>query len=325
MRIVNFSILLTAILLVSGCSQKSPECPKCPKVTKLDCSPQEEENRKLKDEISKLEIELEKYKKLANNNFPPNAKVGKCYARVLLPSSYIYEEEKVKVSDPTEDIITIPPKYKWVTKKVLVKEAQEKIIPTPAVYETVTKKILVSPAHEEWKKFTKEECMKNPSKCGIKDTKNLDAYTGEILCRVKVPDLYKTVTTKVLKKPAGYKKIVIPAVYKTIRVKEMVEPAKIKKIKHPAQYKIIKRKIKNGEERLKWEEIVCLKFIDKTFTSKLQKTLKDLGYYKGEIDGIYGKQTKNAVTAYQKDHALSTGALTIKTVKSLGLKIDYEE
>ncbi len=37
---------------------------------------------------------------------------------------------------------------------------------------------------------------------------------------------------------------------------------------------------------------------------KLQKALKDLGYYTGRIDGVYGKGTKNAVVAFQKANKL---------------------
>jgi len=37
------------------------------------------------------------------------------------------------------------------------------------------------------------------------------------------------------------------------------------------------------------------------------------------IDGIYGKETTTAIKAYQKDNKLSQGALTLKTLESLGL------
>lgn len=36
----------------------------------------------------------------------------------------------------------------------------------------------------------------------------------------------------------------------------------------------------------------------------LQRNLKQLGFYKGEIDGIYGLQTYNAVRQFQKDNGL---------------------
>lgn len=51
---------------------------------------------------------------------------------------------------------------------------------------------------------------------------------------------------------------------------------------------------------------------------KLQKALKILGYYDGDVDGDYGKGTTAAVKAYQEDHKLEAdGVAGRSTVKSL--------
>lgn len=53
---------------------------------------------------------------------------------------------------------------------------------------------------------------------------------------------------------------------------------------------------------------------------QIQKKLKELGYYKGSIDGIYGTSTKKAVTAFQKNCGLTAdGIAGAKTLKFLGL------
>lgn len=53
---------------------------------------------------------------------------------------------------------------------------------------------------------------------------------------------------------------------------------------------------------------------------KVQKKLKELGYYKGSIDGIYGTATKKAVTAFQKNCGITAdGIAGAKTLKFLGL------
>ncbi len=52
----------------------------------------------------------------------------------------------------------------------------------------------------------------------------------------------------------------------------------------------------------------------------VQQKLKSLGYYKGSVDGIYGVQTKNAVTAFQKNCGITAdGIAGPKTLKYLGL------
>jgi len=53
---------------------------------------------------------------------------------------------------------------------------------------------------------------------------------------------------------------------------------------------------------------------------RVQKKLKELGYYKGTVDGIYGTATKKAVTAFQKNCGITAdGIAGAKTLKFLGL------
>ena len=42
---------------------------------------------------------------------------------------------------------------------------------------------------------------------------------------------------------------------------------------------------------------------------KIQKVLKNLGYYNGTVDGIYGTKTKKAVTSFQRDCALTADGI----------------
>ncbi len=53
---------------------------------------------------------------------------------------------------------------------------------------------------------------------------------------------------------------------------------------------------------------------------KIQKKLKQLGYYNGTVDGIYGNNTKNAVIAFQKNCGITAdGIAGPKTLLYLGL------
>ena len=52
-----------------------------------------------------------------------------------------------------------------------------------------------------------------------------------------------------------------------------------------------------------------------------QDRLARAGYYHGKIDGVFGPETRRAITRYQGDHGLgATGYLTMETRKSLGLR-----
>ena len=53
---------------------------------------------------------------------------------------------------------------------------------------------------------------------------------------------------------------------------------------------------------------------------KIQKKLKELGYYNGSVDGIYGSATLKAVKAFQKNCGLTAdGIAGPKTLKFMGL------
>lgn len=53
---------------------------------------------------------------------------------------------------------------------------------------------------------------------------------------------------------------------------------------------------------------------------QIQTKLRDLGYNPGTIDGIYGKNTQNAVKAFQRDQGLTVdGIAGSRTLKALGI------
>ncbi len=53
---------------------------------------------------------------------------------------------------------------------------------------------------------------------------------------------------------------------------------------------------------------------------KMQQKLKNWGYYKGSVDGIFGKQTKEAVKYFQKKNGLTVdGIAGKKTLAALGM------
>jgi putative peptidoglycan binding protein len=58
-----------------------------------------------------------------------------------------------------------------------------------------------------------------------------------------------------------------------------------------------------------------------TTVAAAQEQLARQGYYRGQIDGIFGPETQRAIMRYQRDHGLRiTGYLTMDTRESLGLE-----
>lgn len=57
----------------------------------------------------------------------------------------------------------------------------------------------------------------------------------------------------------------------------------------------------------------------------IQQRLKELGYYKGNVDGIYGSKTRSAVIAFQKANGLvADGIVGKNTAKVLGVSISSD-
>ena len=186
--------------------------------------------------------------KAANPNdlglYPPNAKPGECYAKVLIPAKYKTVTEKVLAKEPGYKLVCKPPVYKTVTEKVLVKQPGYKLVCKPPVYKTVTERVLVRPATTEWRK-------------GSGVTTPVNGKITDVNCLVKVPPKYKTITKKVLVKPAETVKVPIPPKYKTVTKRVLVKPAETVKVPIAPQYKTVTKKIKVSNAYYTWQRVQC--------------------------------------------------------------------
>lgn len=291
--------------------------------------------------------------------FPPNAKPGHCYARVLTPAEFETTEEKVIDKEASFRIEIIPAEYEWVDDVVVVQEATTELEVVPAKYETITEQVLVKP---ESKKIVEipaeyrveeEQVLDQPAHTIWKRTSSpadgalqtkLDKSTGEVVCLIEVPASYKTVKRTVLAEPARTEEIVIPAEYKavtkTVEVqpattreitipertevvqrRSLVKPTREQKIELPASYETVVKRTKVSEEKLAWQEVLCEENMSQAVVADIQQKLSDEGYSIGAVDGLLGKNTLHAVNAYAKakDLPLGKNFITIETAESLGV------
>ena len=279
--------------------------------------------------------------------FPPNPKVGECYARVLIPASYESTTERVLVREESERIEIIPARYEPGTERVLAKEASTRLEVVPAVYETVTERVMVRPASKK--------IVEVPAKYSTETERVLDkpahtiwkrgpagsqsgsvvaqqtTDTGEIMCLVEVPATYKTisrqvlvspartdevdipaeyktVTKRVLKTPATTREVEIPAEYMTVDTTKLVSPAKENRIKIPAEYGTVTKTKKVSEERLEWRSVWCEVNMTASNVSSLQRALSTAGYYDGPVDGIIGPKTLKGAKSYANAKGLPAGS-----------------
>ena len=58
----------------------------------------------------------------------------------------------------------------------------------------------------------------------------------------------------------------------------------------------------------------------------VQQKLKELGYYKGSVDGVFGQGTRGAVIAFQKANGLTAdGIVGEKTAKAMGISLNTQQ
>lgn len=286
-------------------------------------------------------------------NLPPNAKPGECYARVLIPARYQAATERVLVEPESQRMETIPAQYQSGSERVLVREQSERVEVIPATYRTVTERVLVQPEQEvltpvppTYRTVTERILVKQGFttwKKGRGPIERLDQATGEIMCLVEVPPEYRTVTKRVIERPASStrsvspavyrtvtrqvvdrpastRRIAIPAQYDTVKVRKMVQPPSQRAIPIPARYETITKRMKVGQERLEWRSILCETNTTPDIISEIQRALRTAGFNPGRIDGRYGRQTKEAVSRYQRSKGLPSGGLTMNTLRSLGVR-----
>jgi len=167
------------------------------------------------------------------------AAVGACYKEYYVPAKFEETSKEVLVKEESEEIKVAPAQFEETEEIVVVKQASQKKIYVPAQYETIEEKILVEPAKAVWKK-------------GDGPITKIDNSTGEIMCLIQVPAVYKTVTKTVLKTPSSIELVEVPAETKAVKVNKLVSDATIDKVKIPAEYKTVKLTNKVSDASFTW-------------------------------------------------------------------------
>ena len=362
-------LLLGGTLLFFGCAHTSTD------VMELQSQLKEKTNevKALESSVKEKDMALNDYKKKLDEQamiapedqlpaevpmeaplLPSQAKPGECYARVFIPPTYKTVTEQRLKRGESERLETIPAKYEWGEAKVLIKGASERLETIPAEYDWVEENVLVKdassrlekvPAKYEWQE---EQVLVRPAETVWKKGRGLiekvDNTTGEIMCLIEVPAVYRTVKKKVMVSPPSTRKIEIPAdyqivkrkvmikppttrtieipaEYKTVKVKKMISPPQEQRIPIPAEFQTITKTEQVTDGRMEWQRVLCQTNISNDLVAKIQKALKAAGNDPGSIDGLYGEETIAAVKTYQKNKNLAMGGLTYETIKSLGVDI----
>lgn len=176
----------------------------------------------------------------------PPAKPKQCYAKVRTAPKYKNAIKRVQVSPATNKRVLVRgPQYTYTSRRVQVRPATHTYSYRPAQYRNVSKRVLVKPAHYAWQKGKRGSVTR------------IDNMTGEILCRVKVPAVYRTVVQKVMVRPGQRIKRNIPAVYRTVKQKRLASPAQYRNVHRPARFVNKTYRVQSGGVGFRWQPIDC--------------------------------------------------------------------
>lgn len=176
----------------------------------------------------------------------PPAKPGQCYAKVRTGPTFTNAVKRVQVSPAiNKRVLVRGPQYSHINKRVMVRPATHTYRYIPAQYKNVSKRVLVKPAHYTWQKGKKGPVTR------------IDNMTGEILCRVKIPAVYRTVVQKVMVRAGQRVKRHIPAVYQNVKERRLSSPAQYRNVHQPARFVNKTYKVKHGGTGFKWQPINC--------------------------------------------------------------------
>jgi hypothetical protein len=193
---------------------------------------------------------------------PPNAKPGECYAKVLIPAVTDNQSERVQVSEEQQ-----------VLKRII-----------PAKYEVQTERVLVKEARQYWK-------------AGQGPITRKDEVTGEIMCLVEEPAVYKTIEKRVLIEPEKPEYTTVPAQFETVTKTNVIKP-----------------------ESWEWRRILCETNMGPNSIERIQSALRSKGYDIA-VDGQMGSETMNALNSYQIKNGLATKGITYETLNHLGVRL----
>lgn len=283
-----------------------------------------------------------------------NIQPGQCWVYAQIQARPVQDSVTVKVRDSEKKIEVTPTEFRRGFKQVVTKEGTETYRLVPAVYKQITEsvevkpestKLVVEPAvYEELKKeVVLEEARTDLQPCrtsGAAAYGKASAVFG--FCAVEVPAKTEMVSVTELVKPETTRTVTVPAEYEevtrwvvekpaevipvktddevdTFEISELVSPAQTRERNIPAETVSMSVKRYEGKAQVVARQAVCDRDLTRDMVVILQQKLAGLGYNPGERDGLLGPQTISALSNYQIENGLASGAITVESAKRLGI------
>ena len=275
---------------------------------------------------------------------PPQAKTGECWALVKTPPEYTLREIEVELKPATTVERRIPGEFRWEEREVRVPSFEQRRVVKDAVVEWVEEAV-TEPARTETRRLpgTYRSVMRDIPirEAGAPQWKQ-DITADGALCWVETTTEFKRVSQRQLVTPGRVETIEIPERTRTVRRKVVVEPAQIETTTVPARMKVERirvavtpdqfvtetvpavmgiehRRVMTTPSKLDWRAVLCDTNATPQKVRAVQQALTTRGHYRGPVDGVFGRQTLMAITAFQTAEGLATDGVTLEALAALGV------
>lgn len=257
---------------------------------------------------------------------------------ILKPAHTVWKTSSKSRNNTTKkaggmiQLVTIPAEYQTITKEKLNIPAAIKISQVPEEVKIIQVLEEVEPASKRLK-FNPPQYKKI-----LTSKKQLDANevwhatnaldqprstrTGQKICLVEEPAVYKKIKKSILKVPASVEEIFIPAEYTNVKINALKANSSEKRTLVPATYEKVNHEELVSAEHMEWRPVLCESHLTVERVGEIQQALAKNGFNPGEVDGFMGPQTLRAINDFQKENELPVdGYVNISTLKALNVSV----
>lgn len=169
------------------------------------------------------------------------ASPNQCFSEYYVPAKFETTEKEVLVKEEAEQINIADAQYEQTEETVMVKASSKDKVLVEAEYEEIEEQVMIEPAKAVWKK-------------GTGPITRIDNATGDIMCLVQIPAVYKTIKKTVLKAASTVQEVEVPAESIVVPVSRLVSDSAADREKLPAEFSTVKVTTKVADAAFIWRD-----------------------------------------------------------------------
>ena len=245
----------------------------------------------------------------------------------VTPTELGTAERKVKTKDGYITYEVTPPTFKQISETIEIEKERIELASLPAEYMTESKRVKIKDATQRWNSACRPVAVDAtiPPHCLITEPAEYQTVTRKIIktpartVKKIIPAKTQTITRQVIDQPAQLIRKEIPAEYTSVTLTHVAKAAGTRSTQIDNEYTHFSVEITNQPATLISVPAWCEDQLQRQDAIRLQQRLQALGHYQGTASGIYDSQTQQALIAFQQANHLSSGAITLESLRKLGL------